>query len=1070
MPNNLQFLDDPDDVPFINETLTIHVGVNGSDTENDGSSDSPFRTLGKAVDVVRNKQIKKDSIVTIQLGEIQTDRTGSKKKYFEEEEVKIDFDTAKRLKIKGVKPTDHEVVGISYYDKAKDRDGYYCQIIVTNQDKIKIGDYLSVYDHYRVKKKDPSHFWTAGFGGRSSRSVTTNNCYIESLRGEMIAGVHEVVDVSDTIDHENTNDFFNLSTELFPPQVKIGAVTLFVKNSNHTHKRLSEIPFYNTLGTMGGKPLFTYAAGAGNSPLESQQNNIIPPVFYGADMLSNPETVEGNGFDQFYYSSSVQQIEIVDLMVRGYFMSLSPLDGKIIDPRTGNRAQNATLLWNDKSLNGYNRAVVAGPIATYFYRKMIDDLGIASDLPFYFGKSTNPFVTIEQLTKAVTKVRDYLLAGARQITGVPPWDEDNHPGYGFGPFESGAIRNPIGGDSSPSIDISSYPQEYADTNKFSLLLRYYNLYPPVNGQLYQPTLVRRISSWYNENGTKNGIQLKRWLLKGNESPFFCGYITPQGWYKKRYVGSGASAAQSSTSVPSLFNLGESGGYHRLSGVDYPVYIGNTFSSFKDVVRGTRGTQSNDRTSVENLPLLDQLQYENELGTGGGRTGYKGSMGTIWYAGNMNGDAGDSPTIGSISPFQFDQYSLGYKTGNSPHPNDSITDKTTTIQNDNDSESEKLRDTQSCNLRAKCYKSVLRFAGNGLRICSKTKLALLKDVCIVKIGKKRGREYGVLVEGESVLNATNIAVNGFGCGIGARNQSLVNLLADLKDSNNTSNKGILAPVDPAAVVTGNEIGIESVTKSHVNAQRTVSTGSLKANYLAAVNSSMDCSNSLSVGSQKHGFVSEYNSYMKATNSFSFFNGEIGFCCANNSILVCHRSRSIWNGSHGVFASTKGNIRCYEFISRSNRGDGFLAQNKSAISAGANSSKWTNYRREFLQYKSLFAGMNNSYGLRSMLPPHLFQVTIVPEPSITNGIIVPSVAEPINSNPTQAFTIFFHECNSTISEFNAGSGFASETDSLIIADNTIARYNSKINGEFFIYGWSGTRGSFPTDTFAPFEGVV
>ena len=68
-----------------------------------------------------------------------------------------------------------------------------------------------------------------------------------------------------------------------------------------------------------------------------------------------------------------------------------------------------------------------------------------------------------------------------------------------------------------------------------MLLRYYNIYPPVNGQLYQPTLVKRIRSWYNDNATRNGLQLDRWEKKENKSPFFCGYITPQGWYKQNYV-------------------------------------------------------------------------------------------------------------------------------------------------------------------------------------------------------------------------------------------------------------------------------------------------------------------------------------------------------------------------------------------------------------------------------------------------------------------------------------------------------------------------------------------------------
>jgi hypothetical protein len=1078
MPDNLQFLDDPDDVPYINQDLTLHVSVNGSDTENDGSNDSPFRSLGKAVDVVRNKQIKKNALVTIQLGNIETNRLGTNKKYFEEEEIVLDFETAKRIKIKGTKTTDHEVVGISYYEAAQDKDGYYCQIIVTNQDKICIGDYLTIYDHFKIKKKDPHHFWVDNslpFGG-SSRSVAVANCYVEAIRCDMILGVHEVVDVSDTVDHDGVHS--TLSTELFRPEgLKVGAVTLHIKNHNHTYNKLKETPFYSTLGSMGNKPLYSYAAGGGNSPIQAQQNNIIPPVFYGADMLSNPQTAESNGYEQFYFSSQIQQIEIVDIMVRGYKLSLKPLDGKAFDPRTKTLARDATLLWNDKSLTGINRGIVASYIASYFYKKLIDDLGIDLDLPFYFGKSTNPFVTIDQIVRASKKIRDYLLTGANLLDGVPTWDEENHPGYGFGPFESGAIRKPNEGEGGAPIDTSSYPQEYADNKKVSILLRSYNLYPPINGQLYRPILVKRIQSWYNNNASVNGLQLDRWELKGNKSPFFCGYITPQGWYKKVYS-TDPDGFTFSQPIPSLWYIDDPNGYHRLSGTSYPAYIGNTYTTFNKINHKAVGTRSNDRTSSKNLPLVDQAVVAQELAglTGTSERESKGSMGTIWYAGVVNGDisfgggGGGTPSV--VGGQVFDRYSLGYRTKEIPYTNDAVSGNNDSITTDEFSSSRRrINNTQSVNIRAKCYKSILRFAKNGIKIKSKTKLGLMKDICLVKTGAKNNRSYGISVDEESVLNSTGIAVHGFDCGISARNQSLINLLSDLGDSENPYNKGILNVVDPPAIVSACEIGIESVLKSHINAQRTISSGCKKANYLAAVNSSMDCSNSISVGSEKHGFVCEFNSYMKAINSSSEFNRGIGYCAANSSILVCHRSRSIWNGSHGFMATTKGNMRCFESISRSNNGDGFLAKNKSVISAGANSSNWTNYRREMVKMVEidLFPGdFSSTVTVLSSLPPHLYQVHIVSPFNDQSLIRLPIIGRSINANPTNGVSVFYHECNSTISEFNAGSGFASETDSLVIADNTISRYNSKVNGEFFVYGWSGLRGSFPTDTLTPFEG--
>lgn len=1080
MPNNLQFLDDPDDVPYINENITIHVAVDGDDDNNNGTQEEPFRSLGKAVDVIRNKIIGKSNLVTIQLGSVKSNPNGSYKKYFEEDEINIDFESAKRLKIKGVKPTDHEVVAITYFDKAVDRDGYYCQILVSNQDKISIGDYLGVYDHLKMKKKDPSYFWVRNnIKSPLTRMITPNNSYVEAIRCDMILGVHEVVDISPYIVHDKSAS--GISTELFyASDVKIGAVTLHIKNNNHTYRRLNEVPYWNSLGSKGGNPLFTYAGGPGNSPSQAiNASNTIPPTFYGADMLSAPETLESKGYDQFYYASPVQQIEIVDIMNRGYKFSLQPLDGKIIDPRSGKVAKNTELLWNDKTLNGYNRGIVASAIASYFYKKMINDLRIEDDLPFYFSKSSDPFITINQVVESAKKIRDYLISGAMALDGLPPWEEDNHPGYGYGPFESGAVRPPTG--SGAEVDKTSYPNEYADENKFSILLRYYNIYPPINGQLYQPTLIKRIRSWYNDNATRNGLQLDRFEKRGNESPFFCGYITPQGWYKQRYVTTPDGTV--GEPIPSLTDLTNDGGYHRLLGSNYPRYIPNNSTVFSGVTGYAQGAFSNERNATQNLHEIDLTAYyfENSGLTSGGynignTSAYttRGSMGSVWYSGLVNFlRVSSGAGLSQLGSFAFDRYSLGYFEGSAITPNDEIKDKSISQGIDNGVNIDPMYSSETTNIRAKCFKSVLRFSKNGIKITGKTKLGLLKDVCLVQVAPNgKTRNYGIVADRESILNATNIAVSSFSCGISARNQSLINLLADLGDSNNSFHKGILKKIDPAAIVSANDIGIESSLKSHINAQRTISSGSKSANYLCIANSSMDCSNSVSVSGFKHGYVVDFNSYMRALNTFSEFNAGIGYCSSNNSILICHRSRSIWNGSHGLYAANKATAKCFEFISRSNDGDGIFADNKSMISAGAQSSKFSSYRNEFqaAQLLSNPTNPNDYYGIWSSLPPHLFQVTIVTPLGSEGTLRLPQAAYSINNNPTHGVNVLYHECNSTISEFNAGSGFASSNDSLIVADNTISRYNSKRYGEFFIYGWSGLRGSFPTDTFAPFEGNI
>lgn len=1084
--NSLQFFDDPDDVPSINENITIHVGVNGNDLSTNGSEQAPFRTLGKAIDAIRNKIIEKNKKVTIQLGAASTSRTGGDRKYFEEEEITIDFESAKRLKIKGVTPTNHEVVGISYYDKCSDREGFYCQIVVTNQDKIAIGDYIGIYDHFKIKKKNPSYYWVRdNVGSKMQRLVTPGNCYAEAIRGDMILGVHEVVDVGQPIGH--TGDVGAVSTELFlAEEVQVGTVTVHIKNDNYTYGSLNEVPYYNTLGTLGGKPLWTYAAGSPTSPLKNTGTRYLPMVFYGADdnSLFQPDSIDSENRENFYFTSAVSQIEITDIMTRGFGFDLSPLNGKIVDPRTLQPARDANILWNDRTLTGYNRSIVAAPIATYFYKKMADDLRITDDLPYYFGKTNNPFVTIESIVSAAKKIRDYLLSGAKRLNSVPPWDEDNHPGYGFGPFESGAVRNPIGGGTE--IDKTSYPSEYADRTKESILLRFYNIYPPVNGQMYTPTLLRRIETFYNaygENaggrlqGTSVGLKLEQWSAVGNKSPFFCGYITPQGWVKQQYI-STPTGGQGEP-LPSLDRTEVNGGYHALFGTDYPIYAANDSTSFNAVAHGTVGALSNDRLATSSLYYVDRDTYLYETlgittatGGSGVTTAEKGSMGTQWYSGSPNffqtrTDVGP----GVYGHGVFDRYSFGYRgDDNATGLNDGVRTTSDPVVQDESINPQYLYGTQSMNLRAKCFKSVLRFNGTGIKVKSKTKLALLKDLCLVNINTRRNRRnYGLVADEESTINASNIGVSSFSCGISARNQSLVNLLADLGNSTNPNHKGMMEPVDPAAVLTANDIGVESSLKSHINAQRTVSTGSRLANYLSIANSSIDCSNSASVCGFKHGFVTDFNSYMKATNCFSEFNAGVGFSTANNSILVAHRSRSIWNGNHGLLARAKANARCYEFISRSNGGDGILAQAKSVISCGANSPNFANYRESLIDSDFRLYGTDDYLGIYAMLIPHLFIVNTVYsyDPADGNPLETPVPARTINNNPSHGAFVIYHECNNTICEFNCGSGIASETDSMVIADNTISRYNSKKYGEFAVYGWSGLRSSYITDSFIPTE---
>lgn len=162
--------------------------------------------------------------------------------------VLIDHPVADKLVIEGVAPSDHSIVGVSYYDAVEHRslgksgdyyinaataakNGFYAQFLITNGNSIKIGEYLAVYDNRYQKYLNPSFYQfrdeTNGRVFATPYPVTS-----EKLRASLIVGVHRIVD---KIDLDERKDLSGQLINSQNPGNKIDYVTVHIKNSNPTY-------------------------------------------------------------------------------------------------------------------------------------------------------------------------------------------------------------------------------------------------------------------------------------------------------------------------------------------------------------------------------------------------------------------------------------------------------------------------------------------------------------------------------------------------------------------------------------------------------------------------------------------------------------------------------------------------------------------------------------------------------------------------------------------------------------------------------------------------------------------
>jgi len=154
--------------------------------------------------------------------------------------VLIDHPVADRLVIEGESPSDHSILGVSYYDAVNHEalgvsgefyinaataaaDGFYAQFVITNGNSLRMGEYLGIYDNRYQKYLNPS-FYQFKDPINSRVFATPYPVTAEKLRASLIIGVHKIVDKIDLDSRFPSN-----------PGNKVDYVTVQIKNPNPTY-------------------------------------------------------------------------------------------------------------------------------------------------------------------------------------------------------------------------------------------------------------------------------------------------------------------------------------------------------------------------------------------------------------------------------------------------------------------------------------------------------------------------------------------------------------------------------------------------------------------------------------------------------------------------------------------------------------------------------------------------------------------------------------------------------------------------------------------------------------------
>jgi len=190
--------------------------------------------------------------VVIKVSEITASKTDSRDTpvyHVMESPVLIDHPVAERLVIEGIAPSDHSILGVSYYDAtrhgslaiggqnkytgaaAASADGFYAQLIISNGNSLKLGEYLAVYDNRYQKYLNPSFYqFRDELNGRVF--TTPYPVTAEKLRSSLIVGVHQIMD---KIDLDERRDAAGNLINIANPGNKVDYVTVWIRNNNPTY-------------------------------------------------------------------------------------------------------------------------------------------------------------------------------------------------------------------------------------------------------------------------------------------------------------------------------------------------------------------------------------------------------------------------------------------------------------------------------------------------------------------------------------------------------------------------------------------------------------------------------------------------------------------------------------------------------------------------------------------------------------------------------------------------------------------------------------------------------------------
>ena len=212
-------------VTVINANITYYISTTGSDN-NSGASDSPWRTLGKAFSVLRDKKISKTATVTINIADVINLAEGD----YQESEIIIDHPDGERIEIVGQTPITITANNYNYYQTNAGSSyggaaysatvgnpdtgigGYYMEIGVSSTTNVTVGDIAVIKEQnytpesilattVGVSGHGPTSYETdlGGTGdiymatGQEGLSGNTAQGVSVSLRKFLAVGAHEIV-------------------------------------------------------------------------------------------------------------------------------------------------------------------------------------------------------------------------------------------------------------------------------------------------------------------------------------------------------------------------------------------------------------------------------------------------------------------------------------------------------------------------------------------------------------------------------------------------------------------------------------------------------------------------------------------------------------------------------------------------------------------------------------------------------------------------------------------------------------------------------------------------------------